>query len=157
VYFSNRFLQSNGELAAFVVAPVIAFHAVVAGPDERRQTKTRIVISSMMAPPSTTGETPVMKGQVPQGILDPILKEAAALGKVDREQLVVVRAEPALWNDGSLGCAQRGNMYTQALVNGYWVTIKARGQTYDFRADRRGSFILCPPGQGRPPSQASTK
>jgi hypothetical protein len=28
-----------------------------------------------------------MKGQVPQAILDPILKEAAALAKVDREQL----------------------------------------------------------------------
>ena len=28
-----------------------------------------------------------MKGQVPQAILDPILKEAAALAKLDREQL----------------------------------------------------------------------
>jgi hypothetical protein len=28
-----------------------------------------------------------MKGQVPQAILDPIVKEAAALAKVDREQL----------------------------------------------------------------------
>ena len=34
-----------------------------------------------------------MKGQVPQAILDPILKEAAALAKLDREQLVIVRAE----------------------------------------------------------------
>jgi len=41
VYFSNSFLRSNRELAAFVVAPVMAFHAVVAGPDERRQTETR--------------------------------------------------------------------------------------------------------------------
>jgi hypothetical protein len=55
------------------------------------------------------------------------------------------------WNDGSLGCPEPGNMYTEALVNGYWVIIKARGQTYDFRADSRGSFILCPPGQGLPP------
>ena len=59
-----------------------------------------------------------MKGQVPQAILDPILKEAAALAKLDREQLVIVRAESVVWNDGSLGCPEPGMMYTQALVNG---------------------------------------
>jgi hypothetical protein len=99
VYFSNRFLRPNRRLAAFVVAPVMALLAVVTGSDERRQTGTRIVTSSMMAPLSRTGETPPMKGQVPQAILDPILKEAAAL---DREQLVIVRAESVVWNDGSI-------------------------------------------------------
>ena len=94
-----------------------------------------------------------MENRVPKEILEPILKEAAAKARVSREQLTVVRAEPALWNDGSLGCPQQGLMYTQALVNGYWVMIKTGGQTYDFRVDSRGSFILCPPGQGRPPSQ----
>ena len=34
-----------------------------------------------------------MKGQVLPTILESILKEAAALAKVDREQLVIVRAE----------------------------------------------------------------
>jgi len=119
VYFSNRFLRSNRRLAAFVVAPVMALHAVVAGRDERRQTETRIVTLSMMVPLSTTGETPPMKGQVPQAILDPILKEAAALAKLDREQLVIVRAESVVWNDGSLGCPEPGMVYTQALLNGY--------------------------------------
>jgi hypothetical protein len=41
VYFSNRFLRSHRRMAAFAVAPVMAFHAVVAGPNERRQTETR--------------------------------------------------------------------------------------------------------------------
>jgi hypothetical protein len=96
--------------------PVMALLAVVAGPDQRRQTETRIVTSPMVAPLSTTGETPPMKGQVPQAILDPILKKAAALAKVDREQLVIVRAKSVVWNDGSLGCPEPGMMYTQALV-----------------------------------------
>ena len=98
-----------------------------------------------------------MKGQVPQAILDKILKEAAALAKLDREQLVIVRAESVVWNDGSLGCPEPGMMYTQALVNGYWVVIDAAGQNYDFRVGSGGSFRLCPPGQGHPPSQPSTK
>jgi hypothetical protein len=95
-----------------------------------------------------------VKGKVPQGILDPILKEAAALANVARKQLVIVRAEPVIWNDGSLGCPEPGMMYTQALVNGYWVVIDAAGQTYDFRVGRGGSFRLCPAGRGRPPEQS---
>ena len=97
-----------------------------------------------------------MKGQVLPTILEPILKEAAALAKVDRKQLVIVRAESVVWNDGSLGCPEPGMMYTQALVNGYWVVIDAAGEKYDFRVDSGGSFRLCPAGQGHPPSQART-
>ena len=153
MYFSNRFLRSNRGLAAFAVAPVMALHAAVAGPHERRQTETRIVTSSMMAPLSATGETPPMKGQVPQAILDPILKEAAALAEVARDQLVIVHAESVVWNDGSLGCPEPGMMYTQALVNGYCVVIEAAGRTYDFRVGS-ASFRLCPEGQGSQPSQS---
>ena len=58
-----------------------------------------------------------MKGQVLPTILEPILKEAAALAKVDRKQLVNVRAESVVWNDGSLGCPEPGMMYMQALLN----------------------------------------
>jgi hypothetical protein len=99
-----------------------------------------------------------MKGrQVPQTILESILKEAAALAKVARDQLVIVRAESVVWNDGSLGCPEPGMMYTQALVNGYWVVIEAAGRTYDFRVGRGGSFRLCPAGRGHPPSHDATK
>jgi hypothetical protein len=101
--------------------------------------------------PTPRGETSPVQGKVPQGILDPILKEAAALANVAREQLVIVRAEPVVWNDGSLGCPEPGNMYIQALVNGYWVVIDAAGKTYDFRVDRGGTFRLCPGGRGHPP------
>ena len=88
VYFSNRFLRSNRGLAAFAVAPVMALLAVVAGPGERRHTEARIVTSSMMAPLPTPGATPPMKGQVPQAILDPIPKAAAASAEVARDRLV---------------------------------------------------------------------
>ena len=95
-----------------------------------------------------------MQSEVPQKILEPILKEAAALANIAREKLVIVRAEPVVWNDGSLGCPEPGMMYTQALVNGYWVVIDGAGQTYDFRVGRGGSFRLCPAGRGRPPLQS---
>ena len=106
--------------------------------------------------PSPTGERP-MKGKVPQRILDPILKEAAALSKIAPEKLVIVRAQPVIWNDGSLGCPEPGMEYTQALVNGYWVVIEAAGQTYDFRVGHGGSVRLCPEGQGRPPRRPDAR
>jgi hypothetical protein len=98
-----------------------------------------------------------VKEDVLQGILDSILSETARLAKVRREQLVIVRAESVVWNDGSLGCLEPGMMYTQALVNGYWVVIDAAGRKYDFRVGSRGKFRLCPPGRGHPPSQAGSK
>src|SRR5439155_25200469 len=140
--FSNRFLRSNRGRAAFAVAPVMALHAVVVGPDERRQTETPIVRQTVIAVPPTTGETPPMKGQVLPTILEPILKEAAALAKVDRKRLVIVRAESVVWNDGSLGCPEAGMMYTQALVNGYWVVLDAAGGKCDMRGASRVSSRL---------------
>jgi hypothetical protein len=98
-----------------------------------------------------------VQGRVPHGILEAILKEAAALANVTREQLVIVHAEPVVWNDGSLGCPEPGMMYTQALVNGYWVVLSSAGQTYDFRVDRGGSFRFCPAGRGRPPLRSEAR
>jgi hypothetical protein len=92
-----------------------------------------------------------VESQVPEAILDRILIETAKLANVPREQLVIVRAESVVWNDGSLGCPEPGMEYAQALVNGYWVAIKATGKVYDFRAGRDGSFRLCPEGRGHPP------
>ena len=91
---------------------------------------------------------------VPKRILDPILEDVAKLANVPREKLVVVRAEGVVWNDGSLGCPEPGIMYTQALVNGYWVIIDAGGRKYDYRVGSGGSFHLCPEGRGQPPSQS---
>jgi len=55
---------------------------------------------------------------VPEAILDRILIETAKLANILREQLVIVRAESVVWNDGSLGCPEPGMEYAQALVNG---------------------------------------
>ena len=98
-----------------------------------------------------------MRSIVPQGILECVLKEAAALANVAPEQLVILRAESVIWNDGSLGCPDPGMLYTQAQVNGYWVVIDAAGRKYDFRVGSRGNFRLCPPGRGHPPSQPNAK
>ena len=95
-----------------------------------------------------------MKGEVPQAILEAILKEVAALERVSPDQVAIARAESVVWSDGSLGCPEPGMAYTQALVKGYWVVVEAAGKKYDFRVGSGGTFRLCPPGQGQPPSQS---
>jgi hypothetical protein len=103
--------------------------------------------------PTPTEKNPHMQERVPPKILQSILEETATLANVPSEKLTIIRAESVVWNDGSLGCPEPGMMYTQALVNGYWVVIDAGGRTYDFRVDAGGRFHLCPAGRGRPPRQ----
>jgi hypothetical protein len=61
----------------------------------------------------------------------------------------VVSAEAKTWNDGSLGCPIPGQMYTQALVDGYQVVVEVNGERYDYRIGSGTDVRLCengPPG-----------
>jgi hypothetical protein len=143
--------------ATLALTAMLPFAIAEARPDERKQTETEIVRSSGMAESSTKEETNRVKGEVPQAILEAILKEGAALARVGPDQVAIERAESVVWSDGSLGCPEPGMAYTQALVKGYWVVVEAAGKKYDFRVGSGGNFRLCPPGQGHPPSQESAK
>jgi hypothetical protein len=81
---------------------------------------------------------------VPPAILETVTAEAARLAGVYVDQVTIVSAAPTSWPDGSLGCPQPGEMYTQALVNGFWIVLQAGGAAYDFRVAADGSFRLCP-------------
>jgi len=77
-------------------------------PDEGKQTETEIVKSFGMADSPTKGEAKRVKGEVPQAILEAILKEVAALERAGPDQVAIERAESVVWNDGSLGCPEPG-------------------------------------------------
>jgi hypothetical protein len=95
--------------------------------------------------PPTESPLPVT-GEVPPELLDAILEDLAGRTGASQEQMVLIRAEAVVWNDGSLGCPQPGMLYTQALVNGYWVELEVDGQTFDYHAARTGYFVLCESG-----------
>jgi hypothetical protein len=42
-------------------------------------------------------------------------------------------------------------MYTQALVPGYRIRVRAGEQLLDYHATSRGHFLLCPPGRAIDP------
>lgn len=95
--------------------------------------------------PPTQGITPVT-GEVPTSLLDSILKDLAERSGAAVENIAVIQAQSTVWNDGSMGCPQPGVLYTQALVNGYWVLLEVDGKQYDYRAGKSGTFILCENG-----------
>jgi hypothetical protein len=58
---------------------------------------------------------------------------SATLG-VAPEEVEVVSTEEVTWRDGSRGCAQPGMSYTQALVDGSRIILRAGGQTYEYHS-----------------------
>ena len=55
-------------------------------------------------------------------------------------------AQAVTWNDGSLGCPEPGQAYTQALVDGYQVVLEVDGDRYDYRVGNGASVKLCDGG-----------
>lgn len=100
-----------------------------------------------MAP---TSAAPAVIGEVPEEIMTAVLEDLSTTQNMLRDAMTVIRAEAIIWSDGSLGCPQPGEVYTQATVPGYWIVLEANGRTYDYRAAENGAFILCENAQ--PPS-----
>lgn len=94
-------------------------------------------------------------GEVPRELMTAVLNDLAQRTSADPDDVRVIRAEEAIWNDGSLGCAKPGEMYTQAIVHGYWINLEYTGVIYDYRANDNGYFFLCEsplPGSGGAPT-----
>lgn len=99
--------------------------------------------------PQPSGEP--VTGEVPQDMMTSVMTDLVSRTGAAQGDITTVRAEQAIWNDGSLGCALPGESYTQALVDGFWVVFEYAGTTYDYRASTSGFFKLCE-GGGLPPS-----
>jgi len=67
---------------------------------------------------------------------------AATLG-VPAAEVEVVSTEEVTWRDGSRGCAEPGEMYTQALVDGLRITLRAGGRTYEYHSGGSRPPALC--------------
>lgn len=99
--------------------------------------------ASAGAPSDGGGGAP---GLPPREILQPVLVDAATKAGVKPADVVVVRATAVRWSDGSLGCPEPGMVYTQALVDGYQIVVRAGDSQLDYRVRGPGSFRICPAG-----------
>jgi hypothetical protein len=87
--------------------------------------------------------SPGEKGEVPQELIDAIKADLASRLGINPEDIEVVSAEAVLWNDGSLGCPEKGYSYLQVITPGYRVILKASGKEYDYRTNEVGFIKLC--------------
>lgn len=61
---------------------------------------------------------------------------------VEPGEVEVLEVEQVTWNDGSLGCPQPGEVYTQAQVEGHRVLLAAQGRTWPYHSGGgRGPFL----------------
>ena len=151
------------ETALHETAPVEAMRipeTVVERRELRRQIADRGAKKFQPLDKVSADEADPIGGEVPDEILEKIIKEFMTKAVADRADIEVLHAESLTWNDGSLGCGKPGQAYTQALVPGYRVILGHAGQQFDYRATERGLFILCEqptlaaPGAGiNPPVQ----
>jgi len=62
---------------------------------------------------------------------------------IDLSQVTLIESIPTTWSNSALGCPAEGMMYTDALVEGYQVTVEANGQEYIYHSSGFQTFIWC--------------
>jgi hypothetical protein len=70
-------------------------------------------------------------------------EDLAATLDVAVDEVEVVSTEEVTWRDGSRGCAKPGEMYTQALVDGLRIMLRAGGRTYEYHSGGSQPPMLC--------------
>lgn len=93
--------------------------------------------------PDDSGIPGTSTSALPASIIDPIVADAAARLGVDPSTVKIVAAEARTYGDGSLGCPRPGEMYTQAVVDGYQVIVEVNGTRLDYRGSGPGRFRIC--------------
>lgn len=70
-------------------------------------------------------------------------EDLAASLEVDPAEVEVVAVEEVTWRNGSRGCAQPGDSYTQALIDGSRITLRVGGTTYEYHSGGSRPPALC--------------
>ena len=83
------------------------------------------------------GTDPDAEPEVAQAVAD-----AAERTGQDADDVEVVRFEQVTWPDGAIGCPEPGEMYTQALVEGYRIVIAVGDEELTYHgADGQEPFL----------------
>lgn len=118
--------------------------APAASADEPAPAATRADVPPS-ALPATDEEDAAMTAAVPPDLLGAAISDAVRRTSAARGDVEVVTAEAVTWSDGSMGCPQPGLAYTQALVPGYRIVLRAAGQTLNYHVGGKGGPSFCPP------------
>ncbi|ACB54036.1 unknown [Crocosphaera subtropica ATCC 51142] len=79
--------------------------------------------------------------ETPQAVIDAVFKDITNNNTINSENLQVEQTEAKTWSDGCLGLAQPDEFCTQALVEGWRVTVTAGETTWVYRTDQTGQNL----------------
>jgi hypothetical protein len=71
------------------------------------------------------------------------IADAARRFDIAESEVAVAGALRVVWSDGSLGCPEEGMMYTQALVDGYLLTLEVAGNRVEYHGQNGQPPFLC--------------
>ena len=93
-------------------------------------------------PPGAAEATLVSLDALPAEV-EAAIADAAVRFDVPESEVAVAGALRVVWSDGSLGCPEDGMMYTQALVDGYLLTLEVAGQRVEYHGADGDEPFLC--------------
>lgn len=119
--------------------------AACAAPGATDQPNTTREPLETVAPSESASVEPVVDAPagIPEAVWTAILDDLGSRLDEPVTDVTVLEATAMTWNDGSLGCPEPGQAYTQALVDGYHVVLEAAGERWDYRAGTGSNVRLC--------------
>ena len=121
-----------------------------AGGDRPNNTLEPVGVDLRTLPPPAAGDrrlkeapAPGIPDYRPRLVRDVKLDLGRRLG-IDISEIEVGDLASATWPDFSLGCPRPGQVYGQAIVPGYRITLSAGGRQYVYHTDARTRFVICP-------------
>ncbi|MBA3563251.1 MAG: hypothetical protein H0W33_04470 [Gammaproteobacteria bacterium] len=81
---------------------------------------------------------------VPSDVRQRIVADLAGRLDVSPKKILTLSADPAVWENASLGCDRLSELKEQEeRVEGYRIVLSYAEQRYDYRVRESGSFVLC--------------
>jgi hypothetical protein len=137
-------MKTTRLITLFALAPVLLAACAATGrtPDGSEEANDSRP-GSETAPPSSTGMVPEAPREIPDEVWVAILADLEQRLGAPVVDLTIQSAVAETWTDGSLGCPVPGQLYTQALVDGYWVVLEIDDEHYDYRVGNGTDVRLC--------------
>jgi hypothetical protein len=80
-------------------------------------------------------------GEVPASLVKQAIEDVAARTGATEAEIEIVGGVAVTWNDGSLGCPQRGVAYIQMIVDGYQIQLLYKQRVYDYHTNATTVFL----------------
>lgn len=137
----SRLTARSGILVAAVLVAAVLLGAVSCGPggDSGSGSPSTPSPEGSSSMSTSTGRP----GPTGHSVRAQALSDLAERLAVPESTIEVVTEEEVTWRDGSLGCAERGMAYTQALVDGTRIVLEVDGTRYSYHSGRSAPPFLC--------------